>query len=393
MQRFSKHPCSFKFLQGACFSVLFFIILTARSQEIQNGSTFYIPSGIEVHTEGSLINTGFFQNNGSFFLAGDWKNESIYQGLGIVSFEGGDQLISNNRQSITHLIINGGGIKSIEGKIFIDGQVDFNDGVLSVSDRDTVVMTETCVATGGSESSYADGALTSRGNSYKFFPIGKNGKYHPVELLNIIGISPVLELEVFENLVEIKTDTALTVFHDIYWTRKTIAGSFEKSPVTLGYTIPLAVDLSRVVLVQGNTLSDVFDVVDKVSVQSANGTDLVSSVDPLTGQIIAIGKLASDLPKSYYLSTTLSPNANNPENRAVKVFGDNFTPAEFYFQVFNRWGLSVYETQSLDHMTTVGWDGRQHGSVLPTGVYPYSIKYVDTLGKSNQQKGIITIIY
>jgi hypothetical protein len=43
-------------------------------------------------------------------------------------------------------------------------------------------------------------------------------------------------------------------------------------------------------------------------------------------------------------------------------------------------------------MAMQGWDGRQNGNMLPTGVYPYSLSYVNTSGKVIRHTGFITII-
>ena len=110
------------------------------------------------------------------------------------------------------------------------------------------------------------------------------------------------------------------------------------------------------------------------------------------GNIIALAELAGEPPREFYFSTTLSPHASNPENRSVKIFGDNVTARNFRFQVFNRWGLVVYESSSVTAMTSQGWDGKHNGNILPSGVYPYSLTYVGTTGKAVKRTGFITII-
>jgi hypothetical protein len=44
-------------------------------------------------------------------------------------------------------------------------------------------------------------------------------------------------------------------------------------------------------------------------------------------------------------------------------------------------------------MKNQGWDGSQNGSILPSGIYPYSVKYLDINGRFGQQTGFITIIH
>lgn len=359
---------------------------------MHNETTVFIPDDMEMHIGGSLLNTGFFQNNGSVALSGNWINTLVYQGSGVVLLEGTDQRIDNNRQAMDHLVLNGGGTKTVQGLLTITGRLDFHDGIIVVSDADTLVLDEQCIVNTGSASSYVDGALIAIGSGYKVFPIGKNGKYQPVTLEDSRGIALVQQVEVFENLPDIQTNSPTTAKRDVYWERKTISGFFEGSPINFGYNLQ-STDLTRLVILEGNSMDDLFTVNDGVEFSTAADPHSTNSVRFLTKTIFALGELILDPPKKYYLSTTLSPNAANPDNRRVKVFGDTVTPIDFSFQVFNRWGLLIFESTSYETMATQGWEGKQHGNVLVSGVYPYSLKYIDTAGRYSTQTGFITIIH
>ena len=95
---------------------------------------------------------------------------------------------------------------------------------------------------------------------------------------------------------------------------------------------------------------------------------MVISDNSATRNVFVLGEsIPSDgMPGEFYLSTTLSPVASNPDNRYVKVFGNQLVDNDFQFRVFNRWGLMVYETSSLEGMLQVGWDGRHKGDHLPS---------------------------
>ncbi len=373
--------------------ILFPFIIPAHSQNITNESNLFIPSGMELHTNGNVTNSGFFQNNGSFFLGGDWTNSSVYQGTGKLSLEGVNQMISNNNQDIEQLTIKGGGVKTIRDKLTIITKIDFLFGVVFVGDADTLLVKENCLITSASGLSYVDGALIAKGSGYKFFPIGKNGNYQPVELVNVKGINPTIEMEVFEDLPAVETSFPTALQRGIYWSRKTISGIFDGSPVTLGYSLQGITNLSRLVVLEGERLEDVFSVTNNITFNTSSQPNITSTDGVLTKNIFALGELLIDPPREYYLSTTLSPNSANPENRSIKVFGDTITPVDFSFQVFNRWGLLIFETDSFDRMNTQGWDGSQHGNVIPSGVYPYSLKYVEVSGLATQRAGFLTIIH
>jgi len=374
----------------ACF--LNALMLTASAQHIHNETNLFIPAGMEVHAPANFNNTGFFQNNGSFFLSGNWTNSSTYQGTGLVSFEGINQTINNNNQSIEDVSINGGGLKTLQGLLTITGSIDFNDGLFIVSDTDTLLLDEDCLVNGGSASSYVEGALFSKGTGYKFFPVGKNRKYHPVELLEIKGIDPLLAIEVEEDLPNVKTSGKATIQRDIYWTRKTISGFFEDSPITLGYTTNTSINQLRIVIAEAAQVTDEFSIIENVTFQTNNSLDVVGSRKALTGNIFALGELLVDPPRQQYLSTTLSPNGQNPANRVIKVFGDNPDPSYFLFEVFNRWGVKIFESQSYASMSTDGWDGKQKGTQLSSGTYPFSLRMTDAFGNPFQRTGFINIV-
>jgi hypothetical protein len=62
--------------------------------------------------------------------------------------------------------------------------------------------------------------------------------------------------------------------------------------------------------------------------------------------------------------------------------------------VFNRWGEIVYESNSLERMSSNGWDGRSiSGAALASGAYPYRLMALDKTGRKLDKKGVITIIH
>lgn len=394
---------------GSC--LLYIVSLPLFAQDVTTSTNIFIPTGIDVTTSGSFSNsgnvmndgtltltgdwlntvTGFLMNNGKITLTGDWLNTFTYQGSGAIFLTGTAQTINNNNQAVGELFIEGGGIKTLEGTLPIKTLLTFNRGILKINDLDTLRLLEDATIAGGSSQSYADGAVNAIGTKDKFFPIGKFGKYHPIELLDITGINPEIAVEVEEDLGTITTSIPATPIQDIYWTRKTISGTFEGSRVIVYYDLRDAIESDHVVILEGNSFSEEF-ITRQTNFQRTNDLDKIESLNSLTGTVLALGELIDDPPRQYYFSTTLSPNATNPENRTVKIFGDNVTTAEFRFQVFNRWGLPVFESTSATNMANQGWDGRQNGNMLATGVYPYSLTYIDSSRKVVRQTGFITII-
>ncbi len=63
---------------------------------------------------------------------------------------------------------------------------------------------------------------------------------------------------------------------------------------------------------------------------------------------------------ALYVPNVFNPNAINPENRVVKVYGTNISEEGFNFKIVNRWGNTMYHTNSFTEANTVGWDGKEY---------------------------------
>jgi gliding motility-associated-like protein len=66
--------------------------------------------------------------------------------------------------------------------------------------------------------------------------------------------------------------------------------------------------------------------------------------------------------------TAFNPASNYTENRTFKVLGNVSAISKYQFNIFNRWGQLVFESDD----PTVGWDGSYEGSAAPNGTYVYS---------------------
>lgn len=95
-----------------------------------------------------------------------------------------------------------------------------------------------------------------------------------------------------------------------------------------------------------------------------------------------------------YVPNVFSPNASNPENRTLKMYGFGVSDDDFIFTVYNRWGEKVYEQTSFSQAISVGWEGtyKNSGEQLDMGVYTYIVRarYVD--GTPIEKVGTITLL-
>jgi hypothetical protein len=370
---------------------------SSYAQNLSNQTSIFIPEGMEVHL-GDVNSSGFIQNQGTLHLSGNWQNTNVYQGLGTLWLTGdSEQVIFNNRNAVTDLVIDGGGVKTIRGMLPVSGHINFLHGLVDVQEGDTLYLTQNATVTGGSFLSYVQGPLTVEGTGYRFFPIGSGGGYYPVELLNISGIQPVNELRVITGLPDMKLPAGASVYSDVYWSRKTISGTFERSPLALSYAIDDDYAANhQVALFQGATLGELFNMMGDATITGSEGINKITSGSDLTGRFFLVGGVVPLPPGGvegkYYMSTSLSPRASNVDNQYVRIFGDQLSEESFHFMVYNRWGLMIYENRSLSSMMTRGWDGRHKGEYLPAGAYPYVVKARTKQGELFEVKGVISIV-
>jgi len=373
------------------------ILQTLHGQGIANQTNIFIDDGVEVHVQGDVTSEGFIQNQGSFFVDGNWTNTNVYQGLGSITLYGGQQqTFYNNKNAVYDLIVDGSGPKIIQGKVVITKSLALNLGIVTVADPDTLYISDGATVTGSSRS-FVDGAVTHEGTGYKFFPIGTNGNYYPVELIDVTGINVATEMEAFDNVPSTDLPPSSTIYSTVYWQRKDIRGTFLNSPLSLGYTIPDNYgDRHALEIFQAQTLTSPFAPLGKIAVSYDADIDKITSGTDATENIFVIGETAAPggLPGEFYLSTSLSPAAADPDNRLVKVFGNQLVEENFQFIVYNRWGLKVYESKSLVDMITIGWDGHQQGNndALPSGAYPYFFRATTKAGGLIERKGIVSIV-
>ena len=360
-------------------------------QGLYNQSALFIRGN--VHVDGDLINSGKLDNEGHISITRDWESSGQYNGVGVVTVSGNNpQRIEHYNQGIHTLTIDGGGTKYIKGIVNITTLLNLNHGIVQVSAADQLKLAKDLTITGGSANSYVDGALLVEGTGYKFFPVGKNGTYAPIEFLDATGKELVYSMEVFENAPAISIDNVI-VRDGVYWHRKDIAGQFNGSPVAIDFDPTYFRSSDKIVMVTGSDWEEPF--LALTDVLKSSETDKISTQTIITTPIIMLGEISERWAEAdFYFSTALSPNATRADNRKVKVFGDRLLSDQFHFQVFNRWGDMVYESYSLEDMVTNGWDGRAiSGDELVGGAYPYRLTAVDKTGKQFEKKGFITILY
>ena len=95
-----------------------------------------------------------------------------------------------------------------------------------------------------------------------------------------------------------------------------------------------------------------------------------------------------------YVPNVFNPNAINPENQVVKVYGNNIDDVGFSFLIVNRWGKVMYETNNFGEANTVGWNGVNNNTDedLELNVFTYILQGRFVEGESFEKTGTITQI-
>lgn len=93
-----------------------------------------------------------------------------------------------------------------------------------------------------------------------------------------------------------------------------------------------------------------------------------------------------------YVPNVFNPTAQHPENRVVKVYGNNIDDVDFSFKIVNRWGKMMYQTNSFDEANSIGWNGvnNTNNEEQELNVFTYILKGRFIEGKSFEKTGTIT---
>ncbi len=170
----------------------------AQLLTIESEATITIEDNALLHSEGIVENFGTLNNNGTLSLSQDFVNLRSYNpGTGTITLLGDNQTINliNDIQIqgiIYNLTVEGEGSHVLPGYIQVDNRLTLNSGILTVTGEDTLYLGPDAEISGGSENSFVEGHLIYAGNGYRFFPVGKDGVYNPIELLDVQGVNTTL---------------------------------------------------------------------------------------------------------------------------------------------------------------------------------------------------------
>ena len=102
---------------------------------------------------------------------------------------------------------------------------------------------------------------------------------------------------------------------------------------------------------------------------------------------------------TFYAPDAFTPNGDGL-NDVFYVIGHGIDKSQFYFVVYDRFGIKVFETDVFDEENPyrMAWDGTHNGSaakgdkILTNGMYRWYCAFVDLNGKPREESGTITLI-
>ncbi|MFN4234062.1 MAG: PKD domain-containing protein [Bacteroidia bacterium] len=101
--------------------------------------------------------------------------------------------------------------------------------------------------------------------------------------------------------------------------------------------------------------------------------------DTVVHDVVIIGDFA------YFIPNTFTPNGDGVND---SFYGKGYGIKEIVFQVFDRWGLLLFETTDVNE----GWKGTYQGENCQQDVYVYQVRIVDINNKKHQFRGHVNLI-
>lgn len=97
-------------------------------------------------------------------------------------------------------------------------------------------------------------------------------------------------------------------------------------------------------------------------------------------------ELVDSCPHFVFVPNAVSPNADRLNDLFVKVW--NFTPKDYTFSIYNRWGELLFETNDIN----AGWDCTSNNVPVQQDVYVYKITYFDNDKKWYELRGTFFVV-
>lgn len=376
-----------------------------RGQTVSNTGILHINPGTTVGVAAALDNreAGILWNDGELYLFSNFNNDGLVSFApgekGITRFEGKvKQKISGTMPAeFKNVLFNNISAESalaLSSEITIEGTADFTRGIVSSeSEGGFMVFEADGSAVNTSDKSYAQGNVKRNGQNAFVYPVGDKGFYRPsaIQATND-ALSSFTSSYVYENSDPdyphaAKSDAIEKIDDREYWKLEKDKGSAD-AVITLSWdettTTPgdiLTSPEERLHIVSWDEGQKQW--VDQGGVvDTANKT--VTTPASVTGSTIFTFARMKDKASpcnNLLVYNAVSPNGDG-KNDFFKIDGlDGCSESSNSVQIFNRWGVKVFETENYGANGNVfrGYsEGRttvSKAEQLPSGTYFYIIDF------------------
>ena len=425
------------------FKILDQAIVSVTGNALINGGTLTngdANGGSQLNIQGDIVNNSSLINTGTLSLGGNWPLSAnplaTFNGIaGTIAITGIlNQTISINDLQTAGLIINKGGTANYTGnQLSISDDVDFQRGVMIIDNPTRFVVGPNATVSGGSVDSYLQGYMIHQGGGNKFFPLGYQGEYGPLTILEVFGTDPEYTATYTNpNFSNPQIDTSIPLYDQLMglsdrglWEVALSANSTLSTlpDQNIGYEItyanesypiinPIRHKFKSPVIATGPDPSGPFvslgvqtyittDSLTRGTITSEASVDLNDPARYTLGTnnekifYLAIGLAARIDPEGlYYIPDIFSPNASDVNNQRFRVFGEKIQEDQFTLQIYNRFGALVYEEKSFTQANQIGWDGvsQKTKKEEPTGTYFYFVKLLKENGEVIQKRGSFYLV-
>ncbi len=377
--------------------LLIFIIGSyfAQAQSLYNKNyTLSIGANTTLFVADSIINNGTIINNGDIQVGGIWQNNATYEpGTGQLTLTSNQtQTINHNDQSFTRLTISGGGKKIFGADITIEDELVLNDGILSSSGTSKIIIEEGAAISGGSETSFIEGPLYHTGTGDKYYPVGADNVYLPVELLDIKGTNPTIGVLINMPNTNLKTAGDLEAVTDRQnWQLDVLNGMFAGAGVVLPLQDELFLDnITEAVVVQASSQNEGYYSLGGMERTGDVLAGSVTSETDATELFLTIGKFTTEPGSEINVYNALSPNGDGI-NDFFKIENIELYPNNVVL-IYTRWGDKVFEQAGYDNVENTFTGKSNVGKIrqLLEGTYYYVVEKGEG---SKNENGFIVIRY
>ncbi|WP_316632267.1 gliding motility-associated C-terminal domain-containing protein [uncultured Flavobacterium sp.] len=386
---------------------LFLILSGVLTAQTVNTGDLYITEGTVMSTVGAMDNkdSGNLFNDGDFFVYSHFNNDGLVTfssgtTKGITRMRGlsGYQEISgsapiewynaefknSNLQPAFHL----------SNEVNISGTSDFQQGII---DNDNygglLVFEKEAEAINVSDNSFVDGKVRKNGNAAFIYPIGDKNKYRfagisaPDEVLSSFTGKYFYENSNSLYQHNSKSSEIDLINNQEYWTLDKTAGNSDVM-LTLSWDETSTTPSNVLVSPQSSIHIVRWDEVKKQWIDEGGVVDsdkkTVTTPVNVSGYSVFTTARVDDgivLPCSTLtIYNAVSPNGDN-KNDYFKIGGLSECSADNTVEIYNRWGVKVFETDNYDSNGNV-FRGFSEGRVtvskdkmLPTGTYFYILNF------------------